>query len=140
MASPTVEQVESRLSAVRCAICKTNSFMVDRRTMQPDGEWKGACLKCRYTFPVHTDMEFYQRTQPDIPHLLKSIPCPSCHGRGVRLDFRIVMSVREAFYFVTCKACGNAFPEKSSLESFEESSAPIGRDTHYEHIRTASPT
>jgi hypothetical protein len=31
----------------------------------------------------------------------------------------IKMSVREAFSFVTCEAYGNAFPEKSSLESFE---------------------
>jgi len=119
MTSLTVEEVESRLSAVHCAICKTNAFGIDRRSMQSDGEWKGVCLKCRYLFPVHTDMEFYQRTQPDVPYVLKTIPCPRCQSRGVNLDFRIVMSVREAFYFVTCRACGHAFPEKSSLESFE---------------------
>jgi hypothetical protein len=119
MASVTVEQVESRLSAVRCAICKANQFGIDRRTMQPDGECKGVCLKCRYSFPVHTDMEFYQRTQPDIPYVMNSIPCPKCEQHGVKLDFRIVLSVREAFYFVTCKACGHSFTEKSSLESFE---------------------
>jgi len=119
MTSLSVEEVESRLSAVRCAICKTNAFGIDRRTMQPDGEWKGVCLKCRYLFPVHADMEWYQLTQPDVPYLLKTIPCFRYRGRGVKLDFRIVMSVREAFYFVTCRACGNAFPEQSSLESFE---------------------
>jgi hypothetical protein len=119
MSNVTVEQVESRLSAVRCAICKTNSFSIDRRSMQSDGEWRGACVKCRYTFPVHTDMEFYQRTQPDIPHLMKTIPCLKCRNLGVDLNFRIVMSVRDAFYFVTCRSCGHAFPEKSSLESFE---------------------
>jgi hypothetical protein len=119
MTSLSVEQVESRLSAVRCAICKTNAFGIDRRSMQPDGEWKGVCLKCRYLFPVHANVEWYQRTQPDVPYLLKTIPCLRCQGRGVKLDFRIVMSVREAFYFVTCQACGNAFPEQSSLESFE---------------------
>jgi hypothetical protein len=119
MAKIAVEQIESRLSAVRCAVCKTSRFMIDRRTMQPDGECKGACLQCRYSFPVHTDMEFYQRTQPDIPHLMKTIPCPKCEQRGVELDFRIVMSVRDAFYFVTCKSCGHAFPERSSLETFE---------------------
>jgi RNase P subunit RPR2 len=64
-------------------------------------------------------MEFYQRTQPDIPYLLKTIPCPKCHAAGVDLNFRIVMSVREAFYFVTCQACGHRFPEKSLLEAFE---------------------
>jgi hypothetical protein len=119
MTNLSVEEVESRLNAVACAICKANDFGIDRRSMQPDGEWKGVCLKCRYLFPVHADMEFYQRTQPDVPYLLKTIPCLRCRGRGVTLDFRIVMSVREAFYFVTCQACGNAFPEKSSLESFE---------------------
>jgi hypothetical protein len=119
MGGLSVEQVEARLSAVRCAICKTNGFVIDRRSMQPDGDWKGACVKCRYTFPVYTNMEFYQRTQPDIPYMLKTIPCPKCQRRGVDLNFRIVMSVREAFYFVTCQACGHAFPERSSLESFE---------------------
>lgn len=115
----TVEQVEARLGAVRCAVCKKSGFAIDRRSMQPDGDWKGACTACRYTFPVHTDMEFYQRTQPDIPYRLKEVACPTCQGRGVELDFRIVMSVREAFYFVTCRSCGHQFPEKSSLESFE---------------------
>ncbi|TAJ24098.1 MAG: hypothetical protein EPO64_09950 [Nitrospirae bacterium] len=115
----TVEQIESRLSAVHCAICKTSAFTIDRRTMQSDGDWKGACLKCRYSFPVYTDMEFYQRTQPDIPYRLKDITCPACEHRGVELDFRIVMSVREAIYFVTCKACKHQFPEQSSLEAFE---------------------
>ncbi|MGH7205877.1 MAG: hypothetical protein ACREI2_06675 [Nitrospiraceae bacterium] len=119
MAAISVEQVESRLSGVRCAICKTNGFMIDRRTMQPDGEWKGVCTKCRYSFPIYTDMEFYQRTQPDIPYLLKGVPCPACQRRGVDLDFRILMSVREAHYFVTCKACGHQFPERSTLETFE---------------------
>ena len=119
MTTLSVEEVESRLSEVRCAICKTNAFAIDRRSMQPDGAWKGVCLKCRYLFPVHMDMEWYQRTQPDVPYLLRTIPCLTCERRGVKLDFRIVMSVREAFYFVTCEACGKAFPEKSSLESFE---------------------
>ncbi|TAJ09567.1 MAG: hypothetical protein EPO61_05780 [Nitrospirae bacterium] len=119
MAALTVEQVESRLSSVRCAICKTSGFSIDRRTMQADGDWKGACQKCRYSFPVYTNMEFYLRTQPDVPYRLKEITCPACEHRGVDLDFRIVMSVREAIYFVTCAACGHKFPEQSSLEAFE---------------------
>mgnify|MGYP001567788939 CR=1 FL=1 len=115
----TIEEVESRLSSVRCAICKESVFRVDLRTMETDGECRGVCMECRYTFPIHTDMEFYQRTQPDIPYLLNTIPCLQCEHRGVTLDFRIVLSVREAFYFVTCRSCGYAFPEKSTLESFE---------------------
>jgi uncharacterized protein YbaR (Trm112 family) len=115
----TIEQVEARLTSVHCAICKRNSFSIDRRSAQADGEWKGACTHCRYTFPVHTDMEFYQRTQPDIPYVLRRVACPACHAQGADLDFRIVMSVREAFYFLTCRACKHQFPEQSSLEAFE---------------------
>jgi hypothetical protein len=114
-----VEELELRLGSVRCAVCKANGFAIDRRTMQSDGDWKGMCTKCRYTFPVFANMEFYQQTQPDIPYRLREITCPICQKRGVDLDFRIVMSVREAFYFVTCKGCGHQFPEKSSLETFE---------------------
>ena len=76
-------------------------------------------MKCRYSFPVYTDMEFYQRTQPDIPYRLKEISCRTCQHRGVTLDFRITMSVREAIYFVTCLGCKTQFPERSSLEAFE---------------------
>ncbi|MGH7254878.1 MAG: hypothetical protein ACREI3_03785 [Nitrospirales bacterium] len=118
-ASLSAEQVEARLSAVQCAVCKERTFGVDRRFMKPDGEWKGVCRKCFYNFPVHTDMEFYLRTQPDIPYRLKEISCQACQQRGVQLDFRIVMSVREAHYFVTCQSCGNQFAERSSLETFE---------------------
>lgn len=119
MSRPTVEEVETRLASVRCAICKQSGFAVDRRTMQPDGEWRAMCTKCRYSFPVHTDMEFYLRTQPDVPYRLKEMSCQACQHRGVTLDFRIMMSVREAIYFVTCSACALQFPEPSSLEAFE---------------------
>ncbi len=119
MALIQLEQVEKRLSSVQCAICRTNTFGIDRRTLQADGECRGVCLKCRYSFPVYTDMEFYQRTQPDIPYRLKEIACRSCQHRGVTLDFRITMSVREAIYFVTCLGCKTKFPEQSSLEAFE---------------------
>jgi len=119
MAGPSPETVASRLSSVRCAICKTSDFAIDPRSAKPDGEWKGVCKKCRYTFPVHTDMEFYQRTQPDIPYVMKTVPCPKCQKHGATLDFRIVLSVREAYYFVTCNACLHQFAERSSLETFE---------------------
>lgn len=119
MPHTSLEEVEKRLSSVRCAICKTNTFGVDRRTLQSDGECRGVCLKCRYNFPVYTDMDFYLRTQPDIPYRLKEISCLSCQHRGVNLDFRITMSVRESVYFVTCAACKTQFTERSSLEAFE---------------------
>jgi hypothetical protein len=119
MPSLSPEEVEKRLTSVHCAICKGDKFSIDRRFMQPDGEWRGVCMKCRYSFPVYTDMEFYQRTQPDIPYRLKEISCRTCQHRGVSLDFRITMSVREAIYFVTCLGCRTQFPERSSLEAFE---------------------
>ncbi len=119
MSGLPVKQVEERLRQVKCAICKSNRFSIDGRTAQDAGEWKGMCLGCYYTFPVHTDMEFYLRTQPDVPYHLRGIGCPHCEKRGVDLDFRIVMSVRESVYFLTCKACHHQFPEQSSLESFE---------------------
>lgn len=119
MSRPTVEEVETRLKGVRCAVCKESGFAIDRRTMQPDGEWRAMCITCRYSFPVHTDMEFYLRTQPDVPYRLKEMSCLACRHFGVTLDFRIMMSVREAIYFVTCTACAHQFPEHSSLEAFE---------------------
>ena len=117
--SLTVQEVESRLSEVKCAICKENSFGIDSRSINEDGDWKGICKKCYYIFPVYTDMEFYLRTQPDVPYRLKEMTCPTCEKRGLNLNFRIVMSVRESIYFVTCQSCGKQFPEQSSLESFE---------------------
>ena len=93
MVRMTPEQVESRLSTIRCPICKANSFSIDRRSMQPDGEWKAGCMKCRYSFPVHTDMEFYERTQPDISlTTLNTIPGPMRKTGSDRSHFRIVLS------------------------------------------------
>ena len=117
--SLTVQEVEGRLSEVKCAICKENSFGIDSRSINEDGDWKGICKKCYYIFPVYTDMEFYLRTQPDVPYRLKEMSCPTCEKRGLNLNFRIVMSVRESIYFVTCQSCDKQFPEQSSLESFE---------------------
>jgi transcription elongation factor Elf1 len=64
-------------------------------------------------------MEFYLKTQPDVPYHLNEISCTACNHRGVSLDFRATLSVREAVYFVTCRGCKRQFPEKSSLEAFE---------------------
>jgi uncharacterized protein YbaR (Trm112 family) len=119
MPSPTVKEVETRLETVQCAICKGSSFGIDQRFTQADGEWRGICRKCYYTFPIYTDMEFYLRTQPDIPYRLKEMSCPTCNHQGVSLNFRATMSVRESIYFLTCTACQKTFPERSSLEAFE---------------------
>jgi len=119
MPSLTIQEVETRLGTVHCAICKGSSFGIDQRFTQADGEWRGVCKKCFYSFPVYTDMEFYLRKQPDIPYRLKEMSCPTCNLKGVSLDFRITMSVREAIYFLTCGNCKRTFPQQSSLEAFE---------------------
>ena len=120
MVQLSVKEVEKRLEEVKCAICKGNRFGIDSRTVTTgDGEWKAICRDCFYTFPVHTDMEFYLQTQPDVPYRLKEIACQSCRHRGVSLDFWAVLSVRESVYFVTCASCQLKFPEQSFLESFE---------------------
>ena len=102
MPRPTVQEVEMRLSTVKCAICKKNAFSIDQRFMQADGEWRGVCKGCRYSFPVYADMEFYLRTQPDVPYRLKEISCQTCNHKGVSLDFQ------------------KTFPEQSSLETYDE--------------------
>ncbi len=120
MVQLSIQEVEQRLGEAKCAICKGNRFGIDSRTtVAGDGEWKAICRDCFYTFPVHTDMEFYLQTQPDVPYWLKEIACPSCRHRGVALDFRAVVSVRESIYFVTCEGCQMQFTERSFLESFE---------------------
>ncbi len=119
MSSISIKDVETRLGHVKCATCKSNRFGIDNRTVKDDGEWKGICRDCFYTFPIHTDMEFYLRTQPDVPYRLREIACQACEKRGVSLDFRINMSVRESVYFVTCQSCHIQFTEQSSLEAFE---------------------
>ncbi len=119
MSSLDVQYVQERLTQAKCAVCKKSRFGIDSRSMKEDGEWKGICLDCYYNFPVYTDMEFYLRIQPDVQYWLKEITCPLCSRRGVTLDFRIVMSVRESRYFVTCEHCHHSFTELSYLEVFE---------------------
>lgn len=119
MSSLDVQYVQERLTQAKCAVCKKSRFAIDSRSMKEDGEWKGICLDCYYNFPVYTDMEFYLRIQPDVQYWLKDIACPLCSHRGVTLEFRIVMSVRESLYFVTCEHCQHSFTEQSYLEVFE---------------------
>ena len=80
---------------------------------------EGICRKCYYTFPIYTDMEFYLRTQPDIPYRLKEMSCPICNHRGVSLNFRITMSVRESSRFLDLCLVPENLPGVSSLEAFE---------------------
>ncbi len=75
MVTLTQQEVERRLGTVQCAVCKQSNFGLDERFMGTDGEWRGICKKCFYTFPVHTDMDFYLQTQPDVPLRLREISC-----------------------------------------------------------------
>jgi len=112
--------VEQRLKGLTCPVCKTShDFMIPPDSRITDGEYKAYCQGCRYSMPVHMDMEGYLRNQPDVPYWLKGMRCPACEKTGASLDFWVQPSVRGAFYFVTCNACKQGFFEKSSLEAFE---------------------
>ena len=112
--------VEQRLKGLTCPVCKTShDFMIPPDSRITDGEYKAYCQGCRYSMPVHMDMEGYLRNQPDVPYWLKGLRCPACEKTGASLDFWVQPFVRGAFYFVTCNACKQGFFEKSSLEAFE---------------------
>lgn len=119
MPLPDIKEVERRLAEVKCAVCKSNCFGINSHSIEENGECKGICIKCYYNFPIFIDMEFYLRIQPDVPLWLKEITCQNCQNKGVMLNFRIVMSVRESIYFVTCNTCQHQFTEHSYLEVFE---------------------
>ena len=114
------EDVEKRLTAMTCPVCKTcNDFMIPRDSRITDGEYKAYCKGCRYSMPVHMDMVSYMRNQPDLGYWLKGMRCPACEKTGGRLDFWVQPSVRGALYFITCSSCRNPFVEKSPLEAYE---------------------
>jgi Zn ribbon nucleic-acid-binding protein len=114
------ENVEKRLAAIPCPVCKASSgFAIPRDSRITDGEYKAFCKGCRYSMPIHMDMVSYMRSQPDVAYWLKGMRCPACEKTGGQLDFWVQPSVRGALYFVTCTACLNPFFEKSSLEAYE---------------------
>ncbi|HEY3196546.1 MAG TPA: hypothetical protein VGJ57_00925 [Nitrospirales bacterium] len=112
--------VEQRLKEMACPVCKSShDFMIPHDSRITDGEYKAFCKACRYSMPIHMDMESYLRSQPDVPYWLKGMRCPKCLKTGGTLDFWVQPSVRNAVYFVTCQSCRQPFSEKSSLEAFE---------------------
>lgn len=114
------ESVEQRLAAITCPVCKqSHGYTVPSDSRNTDGEYTAFCKGCRYSFPVHMDVESFTRSQPDVAYWLKGMRCPACMNTGATLDFRVQPSVRAAVYFVTCAACRNPFFEHSSLEAFE---------------------
>jgi Zn ribbon nucleic-acid-binding protein len=114
------DTVEKRLTGLNCPVCKdSHEFMIPRDSRVTDGEYKVFCKGCRYSMPIHMDMESYLRSQPDVMYWVNGMRCPGCLNFGGRLDFWVQPSVRHAFYFVTCSSCGKPFLEQSSLEAFE---------------------
>jgi hypothetical protein len=118
--NPDFEDLERRLKDLTCPVCKkSNDYTIPRDTRITDGEFKAFCKACRYSMPVHTDIEAYLRNQPDLTYWLKGMRCPACLHMGGILDFWVQPSVRGALYFMTCTSCRQPFAEKSSLEAFE---------------------
>jgi hypothetical protein len=115
-----LQQLEQRLKDLSCPVCKiSNEFSIPRDPRITDGDYKAFCQGCRYSMPVHTDMQAYLRNQPDVAVSLKAMRCPACMNPGATLDFWVQPSVRNAVYFLTCLSCKGMFTEKSSLEAFE---------------------
>jgi hypothetical protein len=114
------DTIEERLKVLSCPVCKASSgFMVPRDSRITDGEYKAFCKACRYSMPVHMDMESYLRNQPDVAYWVKGMRCPACEKFEGHLEFWIQPSVRNAFYFLTCSSRKTPYVEKSSLEAFE---------------------
>jgi hypothetical protein len=114
------DSVEQRLKDLGCPVCKaSHDFVIPRDSRIIDGEYKAFCQGCRYSMPIHMDMESYLRSQPDVMFWVNGMRCPSCLKTGGTLDFWVQPSVRNAVYFITCAACKKSFSEKSSLEAFE---------------------
>lgn len=118
---PDIQEIQERLSQIPCPICKTSNFVMNSRGNQGYAEalYIAQCTDCHYTFQVSTPTKPIHQTDPDIAQWLGSLGCPSCQMRGAELNFRCVPSVRDCYYFVTCKTCRYPFYEKSPMEAFE---------------------
>jgi hypothetical protein len=77
------------------------------------------CMNCKYSFQVSIPTKPFSQTDPDLAVWLNSLNCPSCQESGAEVNFRCVPSVRECYYFVTCKACQHPFREKAPMEAYE---------------------
>src|SRR5262245_54892998 len=117
----TLDQITTRLREIVCPICKKSDFVMNPRGSHAFAEeiYTARCTGCNYNFPVSSPTKPISQTDPDIAIWLRGLTCPKCQEAGVEFDFRCVPSVRECYYFVTCKACGHPFREKSPMEAFE---------------------
>ena len=116
-----VEDIPKRMEDIRCAVCKKSRFFILPTPISSFAEnlYTARCLDCAYTFPVGIPTKPISQTQPDTAQWLMGLPCPQCGEIGVNFDFRCTASVRDTFYFVTCKDCKHTFHEKASMEAYE---------------------
>jgi hypothetical protein len=117
----SLEEISTRLREISCPICKKSEFMINPQSSHSFAEeiYTARCNGCNYTFQVSSPTKPISQTDPDIAIWLKGLSCPKCLENGVEFNFRCVPSVRECYYFVTCKACGRPFREKAPMEAFE---------------------
>lgn len=116
-----LEDAQKRMADLKCPTCKKSNFAIMPRPTVSFGEdlYTARCLDCPYTFQVSIPTKPISQTQPDTVQWLSGIPCPKCGELGVTYEFRCSPSVREVFYFVTCKDCRHPFHEKAFMEAFE---------------------
>src|SRR5213594_2966599 len=126
------ESIERRLTDITCPVCKSSTeYMIPRDSRVTDGEYKAFCKGCRYSFPIHMDVESFTRSQPDVAYWLKGMRCPSCLKTGATLDFRVQPSVRAAIYYVTFPPCPRPSSYTSSREAFQEG-IPFGGTNQFD--------
>jgi hypothetical protein len=115
------EEIQNRLSALACPICKKSGFAIQPQQQTGFAEIlrTAGCLGCRYSFPVGIPTRPVYETNPDVAQWLGGLPCPSCEHLGAVMEFRCMPSVRDSYYFVTCRACMHPFHEKAPMEAFE---------------------
>src|SRR5438128_10923941 len=95
------ENIERRLADITCPVCKSSTeYMVPRDSRVTDGEYNAFCKGCRYSFPLHMDVESFTRSQPDVAYCLEGMRCPSCTKTGGTLAVRGPQSVRGAVFVV----------------------------------------
>lgn len=118
---PTTEQIQTRLAAIACPICRKQDFSIRVKSENPDGEnvYNAMCNGCRYTFPVSTENRLYRLSNPEIESWLNGIPCRKCGKRGAEMDFRCMVTVRDSRLFFHCKNCGFETYESMPAEAFE---------------------
>lgn len=117
----TPDQIIDRLTQLPCPICRKTAFALDPRHEPSFAEnlHRAICQGCHYRFPVGVPTRPIEQHDQDTAYWLGSLPCPACQKRGVTLDFRCMPNVRASVYFVTCRACRQAFMERSPMEAYE---------------------